>query len=112
MSGQPATIVVVPKKDGKFRICGDYRVTINQSLEIEQYQLPKLEDLFATLAGGKQFLKLNLSQAYQQLLLYDKSAELVTINTHHGLFRYNRLPFGVASAPLSSKSAWTRSCKE
>ena len=40
-----------------------------------------------------------MSQAYLQLHLDDKSAELATINTHKGLFKYNRLPFGVGSAP-------------
>ena len=55
--------------------------------------------IFATLAGGKKFSKLDLSQAYQQLLLNKESSKLVTINTHRGLYRYSRLPFGVASAP-------------
>ena len=98
-SNWAAPIVAVPKKDGRFRICGDYKVTINRALEIDQYPLPKPDDLFATLAGGKQFSKLDLSQAYQQLLLDEESAKLVTINTHRGLYRYSRLPFGVASAP-------------
>ena len=40
-----------------------------------------------------------MSQTYLQLQLDDKSKELVTINTHKGLFQYNRLPFGVASEP-------------
>ena len=39
-----------------------------------------------------------MSQAYLQLALDDSSKEFVTINTHKGLFRYNRLPFGVVSA--------------
>ena len=94
-----APIVAVPKKDGKFRICGDYKVTVNQALEIDQYPLPKPEDLFATLAGGKKFTKLDLSQAYQQLVLEDDSRKYLTINTHRGLYCYTRLPFGVASAP-------------
>ncbi len=48
-----APIVAVPQKDGKTRICGDYKVTVNPVLEVDQYPLPKPEDLFATLAGGK-----------------------------------------------------------
>ena len=92
-------IVAVPKKDGRFRICGDYKVTINQVLSVDQYPLPKLEDLFATLAGGTVFTKLDLSQAYLQLQLDEKSIPYVTVNTHQGLYSYTRLPFGVASAP-------------
>ena len=91
--------MAVPKKDGKFRICGDYKVTVNQALSVDQYPLPKPEDLFATLAGGKVFTKLDLSQAYLQLQLDEKSIPYVTINTHQGLYSYTRLPFGVASAP-------------
>ena len=94
-----APIVAVPKKDGRFRICGDYKVTVNQALSVEQYPLPKPEDLFATLAGGKVFSKLDLSQAYLQVQLDEKSTPYVTINTHQGLYRHTRLPFGVASAP-------------
>ena len=45
------------------------------------------------------FSKLDLSHAYQQLVLDEQSKELVTINTHKGLYRVNRLPFGVSSAP-------------
>ena len=94
-----ASIVPVPKSNGRFRICGDYKVTINQELEVDQYPLPKPEDLFATLAGGRKFTKLDLSQAYQQLTLDESSKQYVTVNTHRGLYRYNCLPFGVASAP-------------
>ena len=98
-SSWAAPIVAVPKKDSKLRICGDYKVTINPSLEIDKHPLPKPDDLFATLSGGKIFSKIDLSQAYQQMTLHEDSRHLVTINTHCGLYQYNRLPFGLASVP-------------
>ena len=45
------------------------------------------------------FTKLDLSHAYQQVVLDEKFQPYVTINTHLGLYRYTRLPFGVAAAP-------------
>ena len=94
-----APIVPVPKADGTIRICGDYKVTVNPVLQIDQYPVPRVEDLFATLAGGQKFLKLDLSCAYQQVLLEPASCKYVTINPHKGLYQYNRLPFGVALVP-------------
>ena len=99
MAEWAAPIVPVVKTDKKIRICGDFRLTINPALEVDRYPIPKIEDLLATLAGGKIFSKLDLSQAYQQVLLHEESKGLVCVNTHKGLFRYTRLPFGVASAP-------------
>ena len=81
------------------RICGDYKLTANKASRFEQYPLPKVEDLFSTLGGGITFTKLDMSQAYPQLLLDDDSKEIVTVNTHKGLFYYQHLPFGVSSAP-------------
>ena len=92
-------VVPVPKRDVSFRICGDFKVTLNPALEIDQHPIPKPEDNFASLARGELFSTLDLSQAYQQLLLDEESSELVTVNTHLGLYRYSRLHFGVASAP-------------
>jgi len=94
-----APIVPVLKKNGTVRLCGDYKVTVNKALLNESYPLPKVEELFASLAGGKYFTKLDMSNAYLQLPLDDASKEYLVINTHKGLFQYNRLPFGVASAP-------------
>ena len=92
-------IVPVQKSDGTFRLCGDYKVTLNAFLEVNQHPLPKPEEIFASLAGGQRFTTLDLSQAYQQLVLDEASKELVTVSTHQGLYCYTRLPFGVASAP-------------
>ena len=94
-----APIVPVPKPEGAIRICGDYKVTINHQLEVDQYPLPKPDTIFSTLSEGKWFSKIDLTHAYQQLKLSSSSRDFVTINTHRGLYRYTRLPFGVASAP-------------
>ena len=74
-------------------------MTINPYLNVDQYPLPKPTDLMICLMGGKIFTELDLTAAYQQMLLDDSSSKLVVINTHQGLYRYTRLPFGVASAP-------------
>ena len=60
--------------------------------------MPTPEHLFAMLAGGQTFTKLDLSNAYNQVLLEPNSHRYVTISTHNGLYGYNRLPFDVASA--------------
>ena len=95
-----ALIVPVLKSDGKsVRICGDFKLTVNQAAKVDKYPVPKIQDLFAQVGGGKKFTKLDLSQAYQQAKLDEVSKAYIVINTHRSLFRYNRLPFGVASAP-------------
>ena len=88
-------IVPVSKPDGSVRICRDYKTTVNRVAKLDPYPIPRIEDLFASLAGGKLFTKLDLAHAYQQIPLDE---QFVVINTHKGLFQYNRLPFGVASA--------------
>ena len=94
-----APLVVVPKENGKVRLCGDFKVTINQEMKVDQYPLPTVQDLFATLANGQKFSKLDLTQAYHQMAMDESSKDYVTINTHIGLFRYNRMPYGIASGP-------------
>ena len=92
-------IVPVPKKDGTVRLCGDFKVSINPKLHVDQYPLPRFDDIFSTLAGGQRFSKIDLRQAYLQMEVEEESKKLLTINTSQGLFKHNRLVFGVASAP-------------
>lgn len=95
-----APIVAVLKPDKqRVRICGDFKQTVNPVAKLDRYPIPRVEDLFSKLAGGRAFTKLDLSQAYLQLPLEEESKKFVVINTHKGLFQYNRLPYGVSSAP-------------
>ena len=63
-SNWASPIVVVPKADSSVRICSDYKVTINQVVDDEQYLLPTAQDLYTTLVGSKVFSKLDLTHAY------------------------------------------------
>ena len=95
--------MVVTKTDGAVRLCSDYKVTIKPVLQVDQYPVPKVDDLFTTLAEGQRFSKLDLSQAYQLVLMEEESHKYVMINTHKGLYRYIRLPFGITSMTFMSR---------
>jgi len=92
-------IVPILKKNGQVRICGDYKTTVNPALKVDHYPLPKPQDIFASLAGGKQFTKIDLRQAYLQCPVDEATGDILTWNTHKGLYRVNRLAFGISSAP-------------
>ena len=64
---------------------------------MDTYPLPRIDDFLASLAGGREFSNIDLAHAYQQISLDEPSRKLVVINTHKGLYQYNRLPFGIAS---------------
>jgi len=74
-----APIVPVPKEDQSVCIRGDYKVTINPVLQVDQFLLQKLEDLFTSLAGGTKFTKLDLSHVHLQVLLDPESRKYVTV---------------------------------
>lgn len=71
----------------------------NLFVKLDIYPLPKIDELFNALAGGQMFSKLDLAHAHLQLPLAKSSKHITTINTHKGLFQYNRMPFGISSAP-------------
>ena len=75
------------KTDGAQRLCGDYKVTINKINlpKIKSYLLPRIEELFSSLAGGESFFKLYLSHAYLQIELDGTTKEYVTlfVKTRH-----------------------------
>ena len=71
----------------------------DEVLDAPEYPMPTAEKLFTQLNGGEKFIKLDLSSAYQKVLLDEESRQYVPINAHLGLYRYTRLPFGVAASP-------------
>ena len=107
-----APIVPVIKSDGSVRIRGDYKVTVNRVAKVDSYALLCIDDLFASLVGGKRFSKLDLAHTYQQIPVAEEFKKFVVINTHKGLYRYNHLPFGISSAPAIFQRMLERPCKE
>ena len=73
-------------------------MTVNQVIKVEKCPLPLVDNIFALLGGSTMFSKVNLRHAYLQMEPEEQAKELCTIDTHKGLYRYNRMPFGVSSA--------------
>lgn len=94
-----APIVVVKKKSGKIRICGDYSTGLNDALEPNKFPLPTADQIFTALTGCEIFSVIDLSDAFLQVPLDVTASKLLTINTHLGLFNVTRLQPGVKTAP-------------
>ncbi|XGW34697.1 hypothetical protein V3C99_018584 [Haemonchus contortus] len=94
-----APIVAVRKKNGQIRSCADFSTGLNDALQLHHHPLPTAEEVFTKLNGGRVFLQIDLANAYLQIEVESRSKEMLTINIHRSLYRYNRLPFGVKSAP-------------
>ncbi|XP_043226576.1 uncharacterized protein K02A2.6-like [Amphibalanus amphitrite] len=93
-----APLVPVLKKDGTVRVCANLKLTANKAVKCDTYPLPRAQDIFAQLAGGRVFTTLDLAQAYNQVIVHEDSRDVLTVNTPKGLMRYSRLPFGLNSA--------------
>ena len=93
-----APMVVVPKANGTVRICVDL-TKLNESVRRERHPLPAIEQILAQLTGAQQFSKLDANSGFWQIPLSPESARLTTFITPFGRFHFNRLPFGITSAP-------------
>lgn len=79
-------------------LCVDLREP-NKSVIMDCCPLPHMEDIFTELAGATHYSQIHLSSAHHQLPLHPESPNLTALITHEGLFRFTRVPFGLASAP-------------
>lgn len=93
-----AGMVVVPKAQGKIRLCVDLK-HLNKWVRRERHILPAVEQTLAMLAGAKVFTKLDATSGFWQIPLSNESSLLTTFITPFWRYAFNRLPFGILSAP-------------
>ena len=93
-----ATMVVVPKLSGSIRICVDLK-PLNESMMQEIHPLPIVDITLAQLTGGKFFTTLDTNSGFWQVPLSKDFRLLTTFIIPFGRFCFNKLPFGITSAP-------------
>lgn len=98
ISEYASPIILVRKKDGKQRLCIDYRL-LNSITVKERYPMPIIEDEIARLSGQAYFITLDLASGYYQVPISENSKPLTSFVTPDGQYEFNRMPFGLANAP-------------
>ena len=90
-----SSIVAVPKKNGKLRVCLDPK-DLNRAILREKYQLPTVEDIATRLHGAKVFTVMDVRNGFWHVSLDEESSYLTTFQTPFGRYRWRRMPFGIS----------------
>ncbi len=93
-----APILFAKKKDGRLRMCIDYR-QLNENTIKDAYPLPRIDDLMTRLNGAKIFSKLDLRDGYHQVEMDGADRFKTAFTTRYGTFEWCVMPFGLSNAP-------------
>lgn len=93
-------MVIVRKKDGKIRLCVDYR-ELNSKTVKDAFPLPRIDEALESLKGARYFICLDLTQGYLQIGVHKDDAEKTAFRALGGLYEFKRLPFGLCNSPAT-----------
>lgn len=98
VSEYASPIVLVNKKNGSKRICVDYR-KLNKQIVMDRYPLPVIEDLVDQLCTARVFSMLDLENGFFHVRVDEESQKFTGFVTPQGHFEFQRVPFGLCTAP-------------
>ena len=90
-------IVIVKKKNGKIRLCCDFR-KINEITVIDREPLPNPEDLINEISSATIFSHLDCTRGFYQIKMENSSKQYTAFVTHEGLYEWNVMPFGLVNS--------------
>lgn len=92
------SLVIVHKKDKSLRLCLD-PTNLNRAIKREHFKIPTIDEILSKVSGAKYFSTIDCSNGFWQIKLDNESSLLCTFNTPFGRYKFNRLPYGICSAP-------------
>jgi hypothetical protein len=97
-------LVIVPKKNGKWRICVDFR-ELNKATYRDWFPLPFIDQVLDTLSGKRHFSFLDGFSGYNQIQISPEDQDKTTFTYPWGTYAYRVLPFGLCNAPATFQRA-------